>query len=79
MVRRARQNSLVNLGEEMCSTLNNDQLFRGEVGMANEQMRPDDDEPTEEEIERQKKQEKTWKHDDSRELSERDQEPPLKP
>jgi hypothetical protein len=48
--------------------------------MANEQTRPDEDEPTEDEIERQKKrEEKTWKHDDSRELSERDQERPLKP
>ncbi len=48
--------------------------------MANEQNRPDeDDEPTEEEIERQKRSEKTWKHDDSRELSERDREQPLKP
>jgi hypothetical protein len=55
-------------------------LFRGEMHMANEQTRPDEDEPTEAEIERQKRrEEKTWKHDDSRELSERDQERPLKP
>jgi len=27
MVRRAGQHSVVNLGEEMCSTLNNDQLL----------------------------------------------------
>lgn len=47
--------------------------------MANEQTRPEEDEPTEEEIERQKRQEKTWKRDDSRELSDRDQEHPLKP
>jgi hypothetical protein len=46
--------------------------------MANEQTRPEEDEPTEEEIERQKRQEKTWKRDDSRELSDRDQEHPLK-
>ena len=49
--------------------------------MATEQKHPSDaDEPTEEEIERQKRsQEKTWKHDESRELSERDEERPLKP
>ena len=47
--------------------------------MANERTRPEEDEPTEEEIERQKRQEKTWKRDDSRELSDRDQERPLKP
>jgi hypothetical protein len=47
--------------------------------MATEQTRAEDDEPTEEEIEQQKRQEKTWKHDDSRELSDRDQERPLKP
>ncbi|MBR7198114.1 hypothetical protein [Pseudomonas sp. 14A] len=47
--------------------------------MANEQTRPEEDEPTEEEIERQNRQEKTWKRDDSRELSDRDQERPLKP
>lgn len=44
--------------------------------MANEPKRPDldedEDEPTEEEIEQQKRSEKTWKHDDSRELSEPD-------
>ncbi|MFY0728818.1 hypothetical protein [Pseudomonas sp. NFX15] len=45
--------------------------------MANDPKRPDpdedvDDEPTEEEIERQKRAEKTWKHDDSSELSEPD-------
>jgi len=51
--------------------------------MANDQKRPDPDEdmdePTEEEIEQQRKAEKTWKHDDSRELSDRDIEIPLKP
>ncbi|WP_236177770.1 MULTISPECIES: hypothetical protein [Pseudomonas] len=52
--------------------------------MATEQKRPDDDdddddEPSEEEIEREKHKEQTWKHDDSRELSDRDQERPLKP
>ncbi|MNK98351.1 hypothetical protein D3C87_1187100 [compost metagenome] len=51
--------------------------------MANDPKRPDPDEdmdePTEEEIERQRKAEKTWKHDDSRELSDRDIEIPLKP
>lgn len=47
--------------------------------MATEQTRAEDVEPTEEEIEQQKRQEKTWKHDDSRELSDRDQERPLKP
>ncbi|RDL17971.1 hypothetical protein DEU51_11040 [Pseudomonas jessenii] len=40
----------------------------------------DDDEPSEEEVEQQKRrEEQTWKHDDSRELSDRDQERPLKP
>jgi hypothetical protein len=52
--------------------------------MANEPNRPDldddADEPTEEEIEREKKRSsQTWKHDDSRELSDRDQDFPLKP
>lgn len=52
--------------------------------MANEQKppEPDDDvdEPTEEEIEREKKRSsQTWKHDDSQELSDRDREIPLKP
>ncbi|WP_178122601.1 hypothetical protein [Pseudomonas izuensis] len=51
--------------------------------MANEPKRPDPDEdvdePTEEEIEQQEHEEKTWKHDRSRELSERDIEIPLKP
>lgn len=49
--------------------------------MATEQQYPSDaDEPTEEEIERQKRsQEKTWKVDESKELSERDEERPLKP
>ncbi|MBC3776708.1 MULTISPECIES: hypothetical protein [Pseudomonas] len=48
--------------------------------MRTDQTQPDDDEPTEEEIEQQKKRdEKTWKRDDSRELSDRDQERPLKP
>jgi len=51
-----------------------------EVNMATEQKRPEkDDEPSEEEIEREKHKEQTWKHDDSRELSDRDQERPLKP
>lgn len=52
-----------------------------EVGMATEKTRPnDDDEPTEAEIEEQERREKqTWKHDDSRELSDRDQEMPLRP
>ena len=39
----------------------------------------DTDEPTEEELEEQKHSQQTWKHDDSRELSERDMEMPLKP
>ena len=39
----------------------------------------DTDEPTEEELEQQKHAQQTWKHDDSRELSERDMERPLKP
>ena len=48
--------------------------------MAIEQKRPEkDDEPSEEEIEREKHKEQTWKHDESRELSERDREPLLKP
>ncbi|MET0849475.1 MAG: hypothetical protein ABWY46_25130 [Pseudomonas sp.] len=51
--------------------------------MANEPKRKDlvedEDEPTEEELERERRSEKTWKHDDSRELSERDVERPLKP
>ena len=52
-----------------------------EVRMATEKTRPDDDdEPTEAEIEEQKRrEEQTWKHDDSRDLSDRDQERPLKP
>jgi hypothetical protein len=52
-----------------------------EVRMANEHKRPelDEDEPTEEELERQRRQRQDWKHDDSRELSERDEERPLKP
>ena len=65
-----------------CSTLLQGRIFAEiEVGMATEQKHPSDaDEPTEEEIERQKRsQEKTWKHDESRELSERDEERPLKP
>jgi hypothetical protein len=37
------------------------------------------DEPTQEEIEREKRKEQTWKHDDSRELSDADQDRPLKP
>jgi hypothetical protein len=43
---------------------------------------PDDeemDEPTEEELEEQRRSSQTWKHDDSRELSDRDVEIPLKP
>lgn len=48
---------------------------RGET-MAIEQKKPDPeddmDEPTEDEIEEQKHSEQTWKHDDSRELSEPD-------
>lgn len=51
--------------------------------MANDPKRPDPDEdmdePTEEELEQQKHSQQTWKHDDSRELSERDMEFPLKP
>ena len=52
-----------------------------EVGMTTEIARPDDeDEPTEAEIEEQKRRrEQTWKHDDSKELSDQDQEMPLKP
>lgn len=40
--------------------------------MTTEQKRPDDeeaDEPTEEEIEREKRKEQTWKHDDGKELN----------
>lgn len=49
-----------------------------------EQKRPEPDEevdePTEEEIERQKRSSPTWKHpDDGTTLSDRDEEPPLKP
>ncbi|MBH8613050.1 hypothetical protein ACX3YC_21535 [Pseudomonas mohnii] len=51
--------------------------------MATDPKRPDldddTDEPTEEELEEQKHSQQTWKHDDSRELSERDIEIPLKP
>ncbi|CRL52178.1 MULTISPECIES: hypothetical protein [unclassified Pseudomonas] len=50
--------------------------------MANDQKHPDfddEDEPTEEEIKRQERLRQDWKNDDSRELSERDQERPLKP
>lgn len=51
--------------------------------MATDPKRPDldddTDEPTEEELEEQKHSQQTWKHDDSRELSERDIEMPLKP
>jgi hypothetical protein len=51
--------------------------------MANEPKRPDPDEdvdePTEEEIEEQRRSEQTWKHDDSRELSDRDEDRPLRP
>jgi hypothetical protein len=52
--------------------------------MATEPKRPDlndedEDEPTQEELERQRRASQTWKHDDSRELSDRDQEIPLKP
>jgi hypothetical protein len=54
-----------------------------EVSMANDPKRPgldeDEDEPTEEELERQRRSTQTWKHDDSRELSDRDEERPLKP
>jgi hypothetical protein len=50
--------------------------------MATEPKHPDADEdrdePTKEEIEAQKRAEKTWKHDDSRELSDRDVEIPLR-
>ncbi len=54
--------------------------YDGEVNMATEQQRPEEDEePSEEEIERENNKEQTWKHDDSRELSDRDQERPLKP
>ncbi|MCU1761620.1 hypothetical protein NTD84_18100 [Pseudomonas sp. 14P_8.1_Bac3] len=52
--------------------------------MATDPQRPDldddEDEPTEEEIERQKRSSPTWKRpDDGKELSDRDQEFPLKP
>ncbi|EJN22912.1 hypothetical protein [Pseudomonas sp. GM80] len=45
--------------------------------MATEQNHPepdgeDNDEPTQEEIEREKHKEQTWKHDDGRELSDPD-------
>ena len=52
--------------------------------MATEPPRPnldeDQDEPTEEELERQRRSTPTWKHpDDGKELSDRDMEFPLKP
>ncbi|WP_178122732.1 hypothetical protein [Pseudomonas sp. ANT_J28] len=52
--------------------------------MTNDEKRPDPDEdmdePTEEELERQKRSSPTWKHpDDGKELSDRDMEFPLKP
>ena len=53
--------------------------------MANDPKRPYpdedvDDEPTEEEIERQRRSTPDWKHpDDGKELSDRDQDRPLKP
>ncbi|WP_178082298.1 hypothetical protein [Pseudomonas sp. 31-12] len=51
--------------------------------MANETKGTDldeeEDDPTEEELERQRRSSQTWKHDDSRELSDRDEERPLKP
>ena len=52
--------------------------------MATEQKSPepddeDMDEPTVEELERQRRSSQTWKHDDGRELSDRDVEIPLKP
>ncbi|MGL6245140.1 hypothetical protein [Pseudomonas sp.] len=51
--------------------------------MANEPKRTDldeeEDEPSEEELERQRRSTQTWKHDDSRELSDRDEERPLRP
>jgi len=58
-----------------------------EVRMANDQKHPDfededeptKDEPTKEEIKRQESSRQDWKHDDSRELSDRDEERPLKP
>jgi len=51
-----------------------DDYFRqGEVHMTTEQKRPDEDEevdePSEEEIEREKRKEQTWKHDDGKELT----------
>ena len=55
-----------------------------EVDMATEPTRPDPDEdidePTEEELEQQRRSRPDWKHpDDGKELSDRDQERPLKP
>ena len=56
-----------------------------EVSMATEPKRPDPDdedmdEPTEEELERQRRSSPTWKHpDDGKELPDRDMEFPLKP
>ncbi len=50
--------------------------------MATERKNPDvedEDEPSEKELELERKQKVTWKHDDGRELSERDEERPLKP
>lgn len=51
--------------------------------MVNEPKRPDldddEDEPSEDEIKRQQRSKQDWKHDDSRELSERDEERPLTP
>ncbi|SDO77423.1 hypothetical protein SAMN04489798_3818 [Pseudomonas arsenicoxydans] len=51
--------------------------------MTNDPKRTDldeeEDEPTEEEIKRQERARQDWKHDDSRDLSDRDEERPLKP
>ncbi|MGV8888349.1 MAG: hypothetical protein ACOH2P_09950 [Pseudomonas sp.] len=54
------------------------------MSMTNDPKRPDldadEDEPTQEEIERQRRSIPDWKHpDDGKELSDRDQERPLKP
>jgi hypothetical protein len=56
----------------------------GEVSMATEPKRPDPDEdidePTEEELDRQRRSTPDWKHpDDGKSLSDLDEERPLKP
>ncbi|MNP86305.1 hypothetical protein D3C76_1864580 [compost metagenome] len=50
--------------------------------MATERKNPDvedEDEPSEKELELERKKNVTWKHEDRSQLSERDEERPLKP